>query len=830
MRIVPFLLSAAATVGLVVALETRFEVGGSKTPRLGAFLSPQKGCWQNAEPVNAKFDAQLKDAAVQGNVSVYLDERLVPHIYADQEADAYFAQGYVHAKFRLWQMEFQTHAAAGRLSEIMGVPLAGGTNFLEVDKMFRRLGMGHAAENSLKAMEADPNIKMAMDAYTAGVNAYINSLKPEDYPIEYKLLDYKPEAWSNLKSAYFLKYMSFDLAGGEDDFELTNARNTFTKMQFEKLYPYGYDSLQPIVPGEAFMKAAGINIPTIPANADSAYYTYKAPATALGTVGDSLPKPEKNNGSNNWAVHGSKTQSGRPILCSDPHLSLNLPSIWFEIQISTPQFNAYGASFPGSPNVIIGFNDSCAFGFTNGMRDVRDYYEVQFKDASRTQYWYNGAWTNTEFRVETIQVKDSIAVVDSVAYTVWGPVMYEPAFPDMLGTGKAWAVHWQAHASSNELRTFNRLNHAKNYNDYLDAISTYQTPVQNMVFATKANDIAIRQQGLYPAKWYRQGDFLMPGGDTTYAWQGYIDTSMQPVMHNPERGYVSSANQLPYNYKNYPYYMGGIHALERGYIVNEMLTNMHNITALDMQMMQTDNYDLHARWARPILLKYLTVNDLSVDEKQLVQILTDWNLRCDAGEEGASVFASWWDSLSLVLHGDDLAQTNKPIQQVSRTTMLQNLMNDSTNYMFIDDITTANKVETLQEQVTAAFKKSAPVLLEAAKKQTLAWGKFKVNGVRHILRIPSFGRFNLNAPGTWNAINAYKGYHGPSWRMIVHLTDETEAYGIYPAGQSGNPGSKYYDSFVNDWVAGKYYKLKMLTKQEAANLKDLKGTITISKA
>ncbi|HAN40132.1 MAG TPA: penicillin acylase family protein, partial [Chitinophagaceae bacterium] len=310
----------------------------------------------------------------------------------------------------------------------------------------------------------------------------------------------------------------------------------------------------------------------------------------------------------------------------------------------------------------------------------------------------------------------------------------------------------------------------------------------------------------------------------------YIDTSMQPVMHNPERGFVSSANQLPYNYKNYPYYMGGIHALERGYIVNEMLTNMHNITALDMQMMQTDNYDLHARWARPILLKYLAVNDLSADEKRLVQLLSDWNLRCDASEEGASVFASWWDSLNIVLHGDDLAQTNKPIQQVSRTTMLQNLMNDSTNYMFIDDITTTSKVETLQEQVMAAFKKSAPVLLEAAKKQALAWGKFKVNGVRHILKIPSFGRFNLNASGTWNAINAYKGYHGPSWRMIVHLTDETEAYGIYPAGQSGNPGSKYYDSFVNDWVAGKYYKLKILTKQEASNLKDLKGTITISKA
>ncbi|MEO7523408.1 MAG: penicillin acylase family protein, partial [Ferruginibacter sp.] len=348
MRIFLFVLFAAITVTLVITLNTRLTIGGKTAPAFGKFLSPQHGLWQNAEDANEDFSADLKFPHLTGKVSVYLDKRLVPHIFAEKENDAYFVQGYLHAKFRLWQMELQTLAAAGRVSEVVGDVA------LNHDREFRRLGMVYAAENSLKAMEANDTIRQECDAYTAGVNAYIENLPASRLPIEYKLLGYAPEKWSNLKTALFLKYMSYDLAAHETDFEMTNAQSFFSPQDFQLLFPPIQDSLDPIIP-KGTLYAAPKRALKIPASADSLYFK-KDTVTA-----QEFAKPNKANGSNNWAVAGSKTKSGAPILCNDPHLGLNLPSLWIEMQLSTPTFNAYGASFPGAPSIIIGYNDSCAF-------------------------------------------------------------------------------------------------------------------------------------------------------------------------------------------------------------------------------------------------------------------------------------------------------------------------------------------------------------------------------------------------------------------------------------------------------------------------------------
>ncbi len=206
MKIVSLIVSGIITIILVLLFNTKMVL---PVP-LGELLSPQKGLWQNAEPVNENYSAKLSFPQLQGKVKVYFDERLVPHVFADNNNDAYFVQGYLHARFRLWQMEFQTRAAAGRLSEIIG-PKA-----LDYDRDKRRLGMVYAAENSLKAIENDPETLAECDNYTAGVNAYIESLTESTLPVEYKLLGYKPEKWTNLKSALFLKYMALELAGFED--------------------------------------------------------------------------------------------------------------------------------------------------------------------------------------------------------------------------------------------------------------------------------------------------------------------------------------------------------------------------------------------------------------------------------------------------------------------------------------------------------------------------------------------------------------------------------------------------------------------------------------
>jgi penicillin amidase len=801
MRIIPFLLSAIFTTALVVIFNTNLLLPAP----LGKLLAPQQGIWQNAEPVNQDFSADLKFPQLKGKVNVYFDDRLVPHVFAEQENDVFFVQGYIHAKFRLWQMELQVFAAGGRVSEIIG------EKGLDHDREFRRLGMVYAAEIAQKEMEKDPAIKAECDAYTAGVNAYINTLTESTLPIEYKLIGYKPELWSNLKTSLFLKYMSYDLAAHEDDFEMTNAKSYFSADDFTKLFPALQDSLDPIIPkGTPF--APQKVFPVAPATADSLYLNTKDLAVT------EEQKPDRNNGSNNWAVSGKKTKSGAPILCNDPHLGLNLPSLWFEMQLSTPTYNAYGATFPGAPSVIIGFNDNCAFGVTNGGRDVRDYFEIKFKDDSRKEYWFNSEWKQTTFRVDTIKIKDKPNYIDSVAYTVFGPVMYDKSFSGGRSTNnKYYAVRWTAHDPSDELKTFTGLDKAKNYADYTAAVMNMHTPGQNFAFACKDGDIAMRTQGEWPAKWKGQGDFVMPGTDSSYMWQGMIPQDEIPYQYNPERGFISSANQKPVDDVTYPYYLGRSYPIYRGSEINKRLSAMNDITPEDMMALQTDNFDLFAATAVPIFTKNMKVNELNADEKKYFNMLQSWNLRGDAGLKGPTVFNILWKNFVDTVFDDEYAKAPKVIMHPSKITIVESILSDSA-YKFLDNINTP-QTETLADDVTAAFKNAVAKLKKVEADGKLDWEKYKATGINHLAKLAPFSRLNLPAGGGENAINATTEVHGPSWRMVVSLTAKTNAHGIYPGGQSGNPGSKYYDNFIDDWVKGKYYSLWMMTKDEQASSK-----------
>lgn len=818
MRIVPFLLSGLCTVGLVIALNTQLPAGGSKTPRLGYFLSPQLGFWQNAESANTNFSGEIKLANLKGKVDVYMDDRLVPHIYAENDLDAYYVEGYLHAKYRLWQMEFQTYVAGGRLSEIVG------EERLPTDRFFRRLGMVYGAEQTMANMEKNPEMKATMEAYSDGVNAYIKSLLPQQIPFEYKLLDYKPEAWSPFKTYLFLMYMSYDLTGkgSTSDLQMTNAKNYFGYEDFNKLFPNVEDSLDPIIPkGTMFVKPA--IVPKIPANIDSAYFGKTINSTAMAPV-----VPDKDNGSNNWAVSGSKTKSGRPILCNDPHLGLNLPSLWYEVQINTPTHNTYGASFPGSPAVIIGFNDSIAWGVTNAGRDVLDFFDMKFKDSTMSEYMYNGVWTKATHRKEVIKIKGKPDQVEDMAMTVFGPVMYDRAYKNQSSEGKYLAVKWTANTPGNAVETFYRLNRAKNYDDYLKATSLWSCPGQNFVFASKTNDIAIKQQGAFVAKWKRQGDFIMPGTDSSYDWQGIIPIDENPMIKNPARGFVSSANQMAVD-TTYPYYLGTANSfpLYRGIIINRKLTEMNGITPEDMQHLQMENYNVFAEMARPVLLWNIDENALNADEKKYIDIVKNWNLKGDYNEKGATVFKCFWDSLEAEVWRDDYQKSKLPMPWPDAPTLLENLMRDSV-YAFADNINTPDKKETIKDDAMAAIKKATAHLKELEASNTLEWGKFKDTRVNHLLKIPALSRLHLPIGGGEHMINATKPTHGPSWRMIVHLTDEIEAYVVYPGGQNGNPGSKYYDSFVDSWAAGKYYRVLFVNKAAAAKHEKMKWHITFT--
>lgn len=813
MRIVPLIISSVITIALVWVLNTSLTIGGNSAPAIGKFLSPQHGFWQNAENNDNDFGGALSFPNLKGKVDVYFDERLVPHVFAEQESDLYFVQGYLHAKFRLWQMELQIFKASGRLSEIIG------SKTLNMDREFRRLGMGFGAEQSLKEIEADPDTKAMCDNYTAGVNAYINSLSESKLPLEYKLLGYKPEAWSNLKTALFLKLMSWDLAGKDNDFEMTNAKNFFSKEDFDLLYPQKQDSADPIIPKGTVYAAPKIAVKA-PANVDSLYNNNK------DLLALSSEQPDAGNGSNNWAVSGKKTQSGSPILCNDPHLGLNLPSLWFEIQLSCPAFNVYGVSFPGAPAVIIGYNDNCAFGFTNGGRDVKDYYKIQFKDGSRKEYFFNNEWKQTEWRVEKIKVKDSLGYVDSVAYTLFGPVMYDKTFSGNENTNKhEYALRWTAHDASNELKLFYLLDRAQNYADYNAAAAYLKTPGQNCAFATKSGDIAIRTQGNWPAKWKGQGDFVMPGTDSSFMWQGFIPQDEVPFQYNPERGFISSANQHPAD-STYPYYLGNDYPIYRGLLINKRLTAMQGITPDDMKALQVNNYNIVAEEILPLLVKNINTGSLNQEETKYFEMLRNWNYNNDATEKGATVFEVLFDSLYTTVFDDEFKDAPLFVMRPFESTLIHSLLKDSA-YKFIDNVETEQK-ETLTDEVTAAFKKAAVVLKKADTENRLEWAKFKSTRITHLSRQLALSRLDLPIGGGKYMINATKEDHGPSWRMVISLTAQTEAYGVYPGGQSGNPGSKFYDMFVDEWAAGKYYSLWMMKKEESSD-KKIKWRLSFNK-
>jgi penicillin G amidase len=700
----------------------------------------------------------------------------------------------------LWQMEFQVFAAGGRVSEVLG----NDERYLSYDKRMRRMGMVYAAENMERAMLKDERSKEMCESYRDGVNAYIDALDEKSLPLEYKLLGYKPEHWTTLKTALFVKNMALTLAGGEDDIEHTNAKTLFGSNWMKVLYPEVDESLEPIVAkGTAFAAPGAVAVK--PAIADSLYLN-KNNGDSLAIF--NLDKPDPNNGSNNWVVGGSKTKSGKPILCSDPHLNISLPSIWYEIQLNTPNFNAYGASFPGGPGVIIGFNDSCAFGFTNAGRDVKDYYEIEFKDRSKKEYKFNGSWTASQLKIDTIKVKGAADVYDTVAFTVFGPVMYDQSFSDGLTNGKSYACRWICHDESNELLMWWKLDRAKNLDDYNEAIKDFVCPAQNMAFACKRGDIAIWQQGRFPLRWKGQGAYMMPGFDSSFMWQGSIPQQENPHMVNPERGFLSSANQRPVD-STYPYYIPGGYITTRGIIINRLLTNMTGVNAKDMMDLQNNSHNMLAEMARPILLRNSTGASFDEKEQKLFAELSNWNLVNTPEAQAPSIFAEWWKTLKDTIWKDEFTKTNLPLSWPDDVTLVEVLNRDS-NFAFIDNHQTPAK-ETLPQLVQAAFKKACANL---ATKEKLAWGAYKDSKFLHLLRLDALSRLHLNIGGGNHNINCMQQTHGPSWKMVVHLDSVTEAYGIYPGGQDGNPGSKFYDSYVNDYAAGKHYPLWVMRKEE----------------
>ncbi len=781
-------------VTVVVCLLDRSPKPG--VPAIGRLLDPVNGCWANAEPVNKNFSADLK-LPVNSNATVWYDKRLVPHIHADNDHDLYVLEGYIHATFRLSQMDMETRAAGGRVSEVVG------EKALEYDRKQRRKGMVYGAENSLRVMEAEPRTKAMMDAYTEGINLYIASLSFKDYPIEYKLIGFAPEKWTNLRTALLMKYMADDLTGGTDDLALTYLRDRLPKEEFDLLYPERITGATPAIPAGTVFDKPSLAIPASPP--DSIAFPHFVAA-------DFGEKKEDGKGSNNWAISGSRTASGAAILCNDPHLGLNLPSLWYEVQLQAPNINVYGASLPGAPGVIIGFNDSLTWGLTNNYRDVKDFYLIKPVDDNKNKYWFAGKQLDFNKRVEVIKVKGKPDVVDTIDYTIHGPVTYEAQNAKDGGLKKPLAMCWMGHRGTNEMLAVYMLNRAQNYNQFVDAILNFQCPAQNMAYADRAGNIALWGQGQFVNQWKDQGRFVMNGSDSATLWGQLIPMRENPHVLNPARGYVSSANQVttdstyPYNYTN----SGWVNL--RAWRVNHLLSGMQKATIEDMKTMQNDTYSELAAGTLSIMLDKIKSRHYLTERKTIYNTanwdnyqdeLRKWNYKLSVESEAATIYQIWWDILSIMIWQDVLPQS-----YVSGNKELNSFYPLQEKTM---QLMQADRLSNLFSVDSDPFGFSYRVVVDSINKLKKAggseWYKVKNTSVTHLAKLPAFSYDHLKIGGWGNTINAAKGDHGPSWRMIVQMGKEIEAYGVYPGGQSGNPGSKYYADFLQQWVEGKYNKL-----------------------
>ena len=789
MQLLKPLLSFTLLVALIFSLNTKFGA----IPPLGKFFDPDAGFWANAE-TSEPSSSSLELPGVEESVSVFFDDRRVPHIFASNEYDLYYAQGYVTARDRLFQMEMQTYDAAGRLSEHLG------TRTLNRDRSTRRLGMPYGAEKAVQFIkENDPEVYAYLEAYADGVNAYISSLSPDEYPVEYKILDFAPKKWETIKTAHLLKNMTRTLAGNSNDDRTSNTIAYFGDDFVDKFFTIKPELNDPIIPETRVW-----DFDPIPVQAPDTLFK---PASAVEL--ESFDRPE-GIGSNNWAVNGDKTASGYPILSNDPHLGLTLPSIWYEVQLHAPGLNVYGVSLQGTPGVIIGFNEHAAWGTTNTGSDVMDWYEIKFRDDTMNEYWHDGEWKATTKRVEEIKVRGRETVVDTIVYTHHGPVTKVESDIDEEHPPAYHALRWIAHEPSNDLNTFFGFNKMKTFDDFKEAVSHYVGPAQNFIFANNEGDIATWISGKFPNKWKHQGRTVSDGSDPLYDWQGWIPTEHNPHILNPERGFVSSANQESAA-PGYPYYLEDEYApFERGRRINDLLKEMENITMDDIKDMQMDDYSYHAATILPEMLEWLDESGLEEDELEVLEELKNWDLHNNSESLAPGIFRQFWGNMYRAIFDDEYGSTQASLRWPSRDRVNEVLKNEP-EFIFIDNINT-DEVESIQVIVTDAFQETVGELTEWYGEfgDGWKWGILIDNDFDHIAFIPGFGEENVYSSGNSESINATRGSWGPSWRMVVELGPEVKAWGVYPGGASGNPGSPNYDSMLESWRTGELYELEFM--------------------
>ena len=803
----------------------------------------------------------IKAPGLQNAVDVYRDQWGVPHIYASSSHDLFFAQGYTHAQDRFWQMEFWRRIGSGRLSEVFG------STTLSTDRFVRTQGWARVAAEEEKML--DDQTRFELQSYADGVNAYLATR--HTLGLEFTLLGVQgvkinPEPWTILNTLTWAKAMSWDLGGNMAD-ELNRA------LLIQKVGAQAEQELHPPYPGEH---------PVIVPN----------PAIGLN-VADALAQVQGLNdltgggfegiGSNNWVVSGKLTATGKPLLANDLHLSIQMPSIWYEVGLhcralsDVCPYDVTGFSFAGAPGVVVGHNNHIAWGVTNLAPDVQDLYIEHLNPDNPNQYEVNGAWVDAKVVTEIITVRGEVkpdpdhpettkgiykkdtnttTLALNVRLTRHGPIIDEinkqarTLSSSVNGvdipTPAALALRWTALEPGFTARSVLKLNRAQSYDQFRDALRDWTVPSQNFVYADVDGNIAYQTPGNIPIRANGNGQLPEPGWTDDYEWTGYIPFDELPRAFNPPQGYIATANNAVVG-PDYPYLISL--DWDRGYRARRIVNMIEaakgrKLTVDDIKAIQGDDSNLSAQEVMPFLAA------VSFDDPALksgLEYLKKWDFQQTLDSGPAALYNLFWVRLIGDTFYDELGKDDSLWPGPGDDTMLavRNLLEQPDNHWW-DNVTTADRVETRDDILRQAFTEAyadAQSLL-GANPDSWAWGRLHTATFRNAtlgrsgiaLIEPLFNRGPVAAGGGPAIVNA-TGYRistpsdessdaktfevqsVPSMRMIVDFSDFDHSLTIHTTGQSGHPFNPHYNDMIELWRTIKYHTMLWSPAAVEANQK-----------
>jgi penicillin G amidase len=751
---------------------------------------------------------------LRGEVSVERDNWGVPHIRAGSVEDLAEAQGYVTAQDRLFQMDLLRRAARGQLSEVFG------PKTLEIDKDFRTLNFSRAAERDFGTTK--PEVRRILEAYARGVNEFVQQ-HTNRLPIEFTLLNYKPQPWQPTDSLVIGCYMYRTLAD-------TRAEEIGRAVVTAKVGPeLAKDLYSPEASMDHFVvgdKDAGKDphaatrpdqdpdededemdpedvlkakreFPAATTVANAPDLVSAFPEKVLDWLEESRQEIRHSLGSNNWVVSGEHTATGKPLLANDMHLELTLPPIWHEVHLTAPEWNVKGFALPGAPMVVVGHNDRIAWGFTNNGADVLDLYIETFNPENPAEYRVNGAWKEADVYDEVIRVKGGPDQHLRLVVTRHGPVVRQEGH-------QGYAMRWTVLEPGALCSFFNWLGKAQNWGEFREIMKGIWGPGQNVVYADVDGNIGYILGARVPVRKKGKGEVPVPGDTDDYEWTGYIPFDQMPQVFNPETGLIVTANARVTgpNYKQYitdhweePYRTARIY---------DLLRDKQDLRPEDMLKIQTDTYSYpHVFLAEQLVAAVKTVPPKDERARRLIREAKDWNGMADANSPVVSFLdETLFQVLGLILE----PHLGEEVQQYHwrRVAFLQRVLTQRPARWLPADYKTYD--ELLSASADLAVKR-----LEAKTKdkdpEDWAWKKFNyldmLNYIGHdgILK-KLLSITNQAQSGTDWSPRAASRHHGPSERFVANLADWDKSILLITGGESGQTGSEHYRDQFPYWFAG----------------------------